>query len=214
MFFPRNPPDHFHLQLQRLFLWTELEQWNGQSLCSCSVPMSSNALYNKNIYSHSLHHHWEVSSLVLLNHQYDTLVLRTSVFRHVRILSHLHPQELPHLSQIYSKDLSSILYLQSFPSAAPSPLPLPRGKWYRASARKLSSKPQMDLYLFFIALCLYPNWSISVFISKSTQLSTLWFPVAGFYHSTGIAVTCLSSRTVFSRLPWLSTVKWELMIKS
>lgn len=47
-----------------------------------------------------------------------SLVLRMSVFRHVRILSHLHPQELPHLSQIYSKDLSSILYLQSFPSAA------------------------------------------------------------------------------------------------
>lgn len=47
-----------------------------------------------------------------------SLVLRTSVFRHVRILSHLHSQELPHLSQIYSKDLSSILYLQSFPSAA------------------------------------------------------------------------------------------------
>lgn len=92
--------DHFHLQLQRLFLWTELEQWNGQSLCSCSVPMSSNALYNKNIYSHSLHHHWEVSSLVLLNHQNDTLTCLKDV--RLQACSHSLPPPLPRIAPFIS----------------------------------------------------------------------------------------------------------------
>ena len=147
-----------------------------------------------------------------------SLALRTSILRHVRILSHLHSQELPHLCQICSEDpwiLFSILFFQCFPSAAPSPLPLPRVKWYCSSARKLSSKPQMYLYLYFIALYLYPNWSISVFIAMPMQLSTLWFPAAGFYHSTGTAATCLSLQGLFSQdAHELSTVEWELTIKS